>query len=991
MEAHNDDESRAHWKRCSWRPWASTLRISSTSGPAAPREAALRAVLEGLPDATVAAGRDGRIVFVNAHAETLFGYEHDELLGQPVQTLWPEAVRDALHAQHAALLRDRASAAVHDPRRRPAPRRHRVRGRDELGDRRDRGGPAAARDRARHDRAPRGDGAAAAPVAPGGRGRRRWASGRCRAPTSATWPSRRSSGCARRSRSTLVVIRRDGELLAALGARRRATLARFEIASGDEVFGEICVRRARSARTRRTSCAAIANVLATALGRLRGEERMRHDALHDPLTGLANRALCRERLIHALARTGRDEGVGLRAVHRPRRLQGRQRPLRARRGRRAADRARRAGWCATVRPADTVARLGGDEFVVVCEDIDEHTAIALGAALGRGDPRAAGRRRDRAPAVGVDRDRAGRGGPARPGRAAGRRRRRGLPREGRGPRAGGGLRHAAAPARARAAADGGGAGAGAVARASCGWRSSRSWRWRDRRVVGHEALLRWDSPGGVMSAPADFIPVAEESALIVEIGAWTLMQACHESAAAFGPGEDGPAIWVNLSRAPARAARPAGAGRGLPGARAGCRRGGCGSSSRSACCRARRRRRGATSRRCGSSGVGLALDDFGTGYSSLRDLPVRAVKIDRSFVAALGRQPGRRRRSWPRSSRWPRALGIDAIAEGVENEEQAAQLRGARVPVRAGLPVRRARPADNLRAVTTFEELDALSVPRAARPRRQARRAAPRREVLLAADVGGTGRRGRRRRPRAGRRRRSRTGAARCSTCCAATRTRWKRAARSTSTTCVRTLGIARITSVRGVVVQVVLTRGRRARRRMLRRVLSLIREIPDTSTAPRGSTASRWCRASVVGDAGPRVDHHRRGDDRARASACTWVAGQLRRVWRRRASGAAVAGGLRLRARRAASQPRPSSRPFARDGRARGEEEHDAVVGRADRSAGRRRRGRAPRRAPRPSPPGRPALTSRHPEPAGSSRANRSGPATVERGGSGSPSSTPR
>src|SRR3954451_4765037 len=58
------------------------------------REAALRAVLEGLPDATVASGRDGRIVFVNAHAEALFGYEHDELLGQPVQTLWPERLRE---------------------------------------------------------------------------------------------------------------------------------------------------------------------------------------------------------------------------------------------------------------------------------------------------------------------------------------------------------------------------------------------------------------------------------------------------------------------------------------------------------------------------------------------------------------------------------------------------------------------------------------------------------------------------------------------------------------------------------------------------------------------------------------------------------------------------------------------------------------------------------------------------------------------------------
>ena len=55
--------------------------------------------------------------------------------------------------------------------------------------------------------------------------------------------------------------------------------------------------------------------------------------------------------------------------------------LRPRRGRRAADRARPSACVATVRPADTVARLGGDEFVVVCEDIDERAAIALGHRL----------------------------------------------------------------------------------------------------------------------------------------------------------------------------------------------------------------------------------------------------------------------------------------------------------------------------------------------------------------------------------------------------------------------------------------------------------------------------------------------------------------------------------------------------------------------------------------------------------------------------------
>ena len=52
------------------------------------------AILEGLPDAVVAAARDGRIVFVNALAEELFGYPREELLGRPVQTLWPERVRE---------------------------------------------------------------------------------------------------------------------------------------------------------------------------------------------------------------------------------------------------------------------------------------------------------------------------------------------------------------------------------------------------------------------------------------------------------------------------------------------------------------------------------------------------------------------------------------------------------------------------------------------------------------------------------------------------------------------------------------------------------------------------------------------------------------------------------------------------------------------------------------------------------------------------------
>ena len=215
-------------------------------------------------------------------------------------------------------------------------------------------------------------------------------------------------------------------------------------------------------------------------------------------------------------------------------------------------------------------------------------------------------------------------------------------------------------------------------------------RLRDGAVVGHEALLRWDSPGGVMSAPADFIPVAEESALIVEIGAWTLMQACHESAAAFGVAPDGPVVDVNLSRR--QLAQP-----DLPALVADC--------LRSSGLPARRLRLevretvllGApkTARRnlddLRGMGVVLVLDDFGTGYSSLRDLPVAAVKIDRSFVGPARRQPGRHGDRL--RDRLARARA------GHRRDRRGGRVRGAggaaaraRLPARAGLSVRRARP-----------------------------------------------------------------------------------------------------------------------------------------------------------------------------------------------------------------------------------------------------------------------------------------------------------
>jgi diguanylate cyclase (GGDEF)-like protein/PAS domain S-box-containing protein len=641
------------------------------------RETALRAVLEGLPDATVAAGRDGRIVFANSLAETLFGYEHDELIGKPVEILWPHRVRKRytrnmqlyFATEHPLRFTIRADGLRRD-------------GTEFVGEMswgivETEAGPlllAIGRDmtaqREAMARLQRQSSQQAAVAALGERA------------LAGADVADLALEAVERMRETLrlqhVAVRREGEVLAAWGPESEPA-ATFEIAYGGEVFGEISVV-AELGEDAENFLRGVANVLATALGRLRGEQRMRHDALHDPLTGLANRTLCRERLIHALARSYRDQGAacvlfidldGFKGIND---LYGH-----------AAGDALLIGLgrrlVATVRPADTVARLGGDEFVVVCEDIDEHTAIALGHRLAEAihDPlNVDGIEHRLSASIGIALGDAGRRDPdallADADAAAYR-----AKAEGRG-------RVEVFDQRLRAHARERLRTAAALERALSLGELRLVFQpivsLSDRSVVGHEALLRWDSPGGVMNAPADFIPVAEESALIVEIGAWTLLQACHESVAAFGRDADGPAIWVNLSsRQLAQPDLPAVVAAqlkacGLPAARL----------------RLELKERvlqgaPATARRNVAAlqelGVGFALDDFGTGYSSLRDLPVRAVKIDRSFVEALATNPGDAAIVAAIVS-LARALDIAAVAEAVETEDQAERLLALGCPFAQG-------------------------------------------------------------------------------------------------------------------------------------------------------------------------------------------------------------------------------------------------------------------------------------------------------------------
>ena len=126
---------------------------------------------------------------------------------------------------------------------------------------------------------------------------------------------------------------------------------------------------------------AVANVLASAISLRRMYERVRHQALHDPLTGLANRTLCHDRLAQALARSRRSgKPVAVFFVD-----LDHFKAVNDRYGHAAGDAvlveiARRL--TSAVRPSDTVGRWGGDEFVVICDQLDERQAEGLRSRLG---------------------------------------------------------------------------------------------------------------------------------------------------------------------------------------------------------------------------------------------------------------------------------------------------------------------------------------------------------------------------------------------------------------------------------------------------------------------------------------------------------------------------------------------------------------------------------------------------------------------------------
>jgi diguanylate cyclase (GGDEF)-like protein len=215
-------------------------------------------------------------------------------------------------------------------------------------------------------------------------------------------------------------------------------------------------------------------------------------------------------------------------------------------------------------------------------------------------------------------------------------------------------------------------------------------------ACGFEALLRWNHPARGLVGPGEFIPMAEESGLIVQIGEWALGQACRDAAR----WPDRLHVSVNLSPVQFRAAnlvafvRETLAASGLAAERLELE------VTESVLLHSNERNL-AVMHELRASGIGFAMDDFGVGYSSLsylRQFPFQRLKIDRSFVQDIA--TSREAASVVRAIlSLCRDLGIKTTAEGVENADQLATLLADGGTYMQGYLFSRPKPASMLGAL----------------------------------------------------------------------------------------------------------------------------------------------------------------------------------------------------------------------------------------------------------------------------------------------------
>ena len=400
-----------------------------------------------------------------------------------------------------------------------------------------------------------------------------------------------------------------------------------------------------------------------------------HQANHDTLTGLPNRALVLDRLDHALSRGQRHEGtVGVLFVD-----LDRFKVVNDTLGHSVGDEVLiRIGerLRAAMRPADTVGRLAGDEFVVVCDDMEPvdllHVAGRVAAAIEVPLP-LYGRETVITASIGIAYVEGG-------GRAEDvlrdadvamyRAKERGRSRIE--------VFDEAVRARLLERLETEHLLRRALDRGELRLHYQPIVRVGSGALVSFEALVRWEHPQRGLVAPDEFIPLAEDTGLIIPIGRWVLGEACAQLSAwrAASPSLRDVQMSVNLSAKqfnnPDVVATVAEALElaSLPPAALTL-------EITESVLMEEVEATAQTLRALKALGVGLSIDDFGTGYSSLSYLkrfPVDVLKIDRSFVDGLGTDAEDHAIVNAVVS-LAHALGLNVVAEGVETTCQLQELR----------------------------------------------------------------------------------------------------------------------------------------------------------------------------------------------------------------------------------------------------------------------------------------------------------------------------